>query len=194
MLMGMLSYTVHTVNLIRGATVILVRLVVPRSRTTLRKHQLSKKHRLAQDSYINKQQFMSPLKSAPIYAMHARTQQKADESTMKDLDIKLRTVYLIAKDEMSFTAFLSLVKLRKRNGLPITDSYCSDVQCAKMIAEIAAELESNLHDENVAAKYISVMAGDTGQRWYIRTISQWELHKRLRVEDSDNRGTSPVKR
>ena len=88
--------------------------------------------------------------------MHARIQQKADESTLKDLDIKFRTAYLIAKDEMSFKAFLSLVKLQKRNGLPITDSYCSDVQCAKMIAEIAAELESNLHDEIVAAKYISV--------------------------------------
>ena len=50
------------------------------------------------------------------------------------------------------------LKLQKRNGLPITDSYCSDVQCAKMIAEIAVELESNLHDEIVAAKYISVMA------------------------------------
>ena len=52
---------------------------------TLRKHQLSMKHRLAQDSYINKQQFMSTPKSAPIYAMHARIKQKADESTMKDL-------------------------------------------------------------------------------------------------------------
>ena len=60
----------------------------------------------------------------------------ADESTIKDLDIKFRTAYLIAKDEMSFTAFLSPVKLQKRNGLPITDSYCSDGQCAKMIAEI----------------------------------------------------------
>ena len=79
---------------------------------------------------------------------------------MKDLDIQFGTVYLIAKDEMSFTAFLSPVKLQKRNGLPITDSYCSDVQCAKMIAEIAAELESNLHDEIVAAKYICVMADD----------------------------------
>ena len=66
---------------------------------TLRKHQLSMKHRLAQDSYINKQQFMSTPKLAP---MHARIQQKADESTMKDLDIKFRTPYLIAKDEMSF--------------------------------------------------------------------------------------------
>ena len=97
------------------------------------------KHRLAQDSYINKQQFMSSPKSAPIYAMHARTQQKTDESTMKDLDIQFRTAYLIAKDEMSFTAFLSLAKLRKRNGLPITDSYCSNAQCAKVIAEIAAD-------------------------------------------------------
>ena len=78
---------------------------------------------------------------------------------MKDLDIKFRTAYLIAKDEMSFTAFLSPVKLQKRNGLPITDSYCSDVQCTKLIAEIAVELESNLYDEIVAAKYIiSVMA------------------------------------
>ena len=76
---------------------------------------------------------------------------------MKDLHIKFRTAYLIAKDEMSFTAFLSPVKLQQ-NGLPITDSYCSDMQCAKMIAEIAAELESNLHDKIVAAKYISVMA------------------------------------
>ena len=42
--------------------------------------------------------------------------------------------------------------------MPITDSYCSDVQCAKLITEIEAELENNLHDEIVAAKYISVMA------------------------------------
>ena len=72
---------------------------------TLRKHQISLKHRLAPDSYINKKQFTSTPKSAPIYAMHARIQQKADESTLKDLDIKFRTAYLIAKDEMSFTAF-----------------------------------------------------------------------------------------
>ena len=75
---------------------------------------------------------------------HAYTEASpmADESTTKDLDIKFRTAYLIAIDEMSFTAFLSPVKLQKRNGLPITDSYCSsDVEYAKMIAEIAAELE-----------------------------------------------------
>ena len=86
--------------------------------------------------------------------MHSRIQQKADESTMKDLDIKFRTAYLIAKDEMSF---FSLVNYKKRNGLPITDSYCSDLQCAKLIAEIAVELESNLHDEIVAAKYIYLL-------------------------------------
>ena len=40
----------------------------------------------------------------------------------------------------------------------VDDSHCCEVQCAKMIAEIAAELESNLHDDIVAAKYISVMA------------------------------------
>ena len=34
----------------------------------LRKHQLCMNHRLAQDSYINKQQFMSIPKSVPIYA------------------------------------------------------------------------------------------------------------------------------
>ena len=55
-------------------------------------------------------------------------------------------------------SFFSLVNYKKRNGLPITDSYCSDVQCTKLIAENAVELESNLHDEIVAAKYISVMA------------------------------------
>ena len=33
---------------------------------TLRKHQLSMKHRLAQDSYINKQQFLSTPEWAPI--------------------------------------------------------------------------------------------------------------------------------
>ena len=78
---------------------------------------------------------------------------------MKDLDIQFRTVYLIAKDEMSFTAFLSPVKFQKRNGLPITDSHCSDMQYAKMIAKITAELKSNLHDEIVAAKYIICHGG-----------------------------------
>ena len=37
------------------------------------------KHRLAQDSYINKKKFLNTPKSALIYAMHARIQQKADE-------------------------------------------------------------------------------------------------------------------
>ena len=94
---------------------------------------------------------------------------------MKDLDIKFRTVYLIAKDEMSFTVFLSPVKFQKRNGLPITDSYCSDVECAKMIAEIAAELESNLHDEIVAAKYISVMADGATDKGFLENEAVCEI-------------------
>ena len=46
---------------------------------TLRKHQLSMKHRLAQDSYTNKQQFLSTPKIGTnhlLYAMHVRIQQK----------------------------------------------------------------------------------------------------------------------
>lgn len=75
-----------------------------------------------------------------------------EESDVKDLKVKLNTAYYVATD------FGNIMILQHKNGLPVTNSYCNDKQCAEFIQCIANTMKTALKEDLKAARYIAILA------------------------------------
>lgn len=81
-----------------------------------------------------------------------------DERDRREVAIKMRTAYFIAKEELPFSKFNGLIALQKKNGLQLTSTYANDKTCVQMISVIGKLEKEALAAEIGGKNYISVMA------------------------------------
>ena len=71
--------------------------------------------------------------------------------------MKMTTAYFIAKEELPFSKFQSLIDLQKKNGLERSSTYANDKSCAEMVCPWRGVSKRTTAEIN-QSKYISVMA------------------------------------
>ncbi|ROI15239.1 Zinc finger protein 862 [Anabarilius grahami] len=122
---------------------------------TLIKHNLSLKHRVCRDMFIN-------LKATPLPVAFRRqmtVNQSADEAEMM---LIFNTAYFVAKEELPFTKYKSQLDLQRKNGLKLNKTYNNDTACAQFVGVIADTLKGKTYTKIEDAPYLSIMIdGDT---------------------------------
>lgn len=122
---------------------------------TLKKHNKSKKHILCRDRCVAG-------KAAPLPAAFQRQAVANKTSENSELMIKFNTAYNIAKEELPFTKFKSLITLMKKNGMDVNPTYANDTACAQFIGVIADTLKKQTSKQIAESVYMSFMIdGDT---------------------------------
>jgi hypothetical protein len=129
---------------------------------TLKLHNESKKHKQCRDASLAAEQAQDTGISP------ARNLFRGAESKLRqDVEIKMATAYYIAKEELPFTKFNSLLALQRRNGLELSKTYSSDVMCAEMVSTISDVMSDELKFELQKTNFLCVMidgATDTSVR------------------------------
>lgn len=57
--------------------------------------------------------------------------------------MRFNTTYTIAKEELAFTKFKSMLQLMRKNGIAINMTYANDKSCANIIGIIADTIRKN---------------------------------------------------
>ena len=96
---------------------------------TLKKHNKSRKHILCRDRCI--------AGKATLPASFQRQAATNRTSEQKEIMVKFNTAYNIAKEELPFTKFKSMITLMKKNGLDVNPTYANDTACAQFVGVIA---------------------------------------------------------
>ena len=130
-------------------------------RETLTKHLKSKSHNYCRDCYLTRSgSSKTEQKALPEVLARQETAQQAD--LQRALEIKFNVAYMIAKEELPFTKYRSLLLLHKKNGVDISPTYDNDVKCAEFISSICESMKSDLCDRLKSTRYTSIIIdGDT---------------------------------
>ncbi|XP_077863556.1 E3 SUMO-protein ligase KIAA1586-like [Saccoglossus kowalevskii] len=116
---------------------------------TLTIHGRSKKHIICRDCFLNK--------NTTVQQSFERQATTNTDQANADLRIKINTAYCIAKSEMPFTKFRTLLNLQKKNGLDVGTMYANDVKCAEIVATVAEVMKRDIGDKAKESRYISIM-------------------------------------
>lgn len=98
-------------------------------RETLKTHSESFLHMRAYDSYLAKQKAEE---DRPIFKSFVKMSNKCDEEQRKGVVMKIDRAYFIAKEELPFEQFPTLLDLQRTNGLQIGEMYSTDRKCTEM--------------------------------------------------------------
>ena len=121
---------------------------------TLQKHNVGGGHLHARDASLAKQK---PMENMPIAQGFRRGGKVVEEQNRKELEVKVNTAYLIAKEELPFTKFHPILSLQKKNGLALNMTYTNDKGCNNFVSQISAVMTEQLATEVNSKKYISLL-------------------------------------
>ena len=109
---------------------------------TLKKHNKSRKHILCRDRCIAG-------KATPLPASFQRQAAANRTTEQKEMMVKFNTAYNIAKEELPFTKFKSMITLMKKNGLDVNPTYANDTACAQFVGVIADTFKKKKHPKQL---------------------------------------------
>ena len=143
---------------------------------TLKEHATSLKHLRAKDKYLAK-----PAEVSSLVKAFGNTRTTGDNSILTEMKIKMNIAYLIAKQELPFSLFPSLLLLHRKNGVDINPTYDNTHKCSEMIGTIAERMRNDLAGSiRHEAKYLSILIdGDTD-----RAMQECEIVYMRRVDKS----------
>ena len=119
---------------------------------SLQKHNVGGGHLRARYASLAKQK---PMENSPIAQGLQRGGKLLEEQNRKELEVKVNTAYLIAKEELPFTKFHRILSLQKKNGLDLNMTYTNDKGCNNIVSQISAVMTEQLATE-VNSKSTSV--------------------------------------
>ena len=119
-------------------------------RDTVLKHSKSNRHLACRDASI-------AAENKPLQVAVRRQVVLAEEEVRRQLKIKINIAYHIAKEELPFVKFHSMMVLHKKNGVDINPTYDNDKRCAEMIGQIADTMKQSLAQKLREAPYLAVL-------------------------------------
>ena len=81
-------------------------------------------------------------KATPLPASFQRQAAANRTSEQKEMMVKFNTAYNIAKEELPFTKFKSMITLMKKNGLDVNPTYANDTACAQFVGVTSKQIKS----------------------------------------------------
>lgn len=75
----------------------------------------------------------------------------------KDVEAKINTAYLIAKEELPFSKFEPILALQRKNGLEISPTYGNDKGCNNFVSLVSSVITEQLASQINGKRYVSVM-------------------------------------
>ena len=114
---------------------------------TLQKHNIGGGHLRARDAVLAKQ----------IAQSFQKGEKASEEKNRKDVEAKINTAYLIAKEELPFSKFEPILALQRKNGLEISPTYGNDKGCNNFVSLVSSVITEQLASEINGKRYVSVM-------------------------------------
>ena len=122
---------------------------------TMRIHGESNGHLKAQKAVLAQQR---PVHETVLAQSFFNATKDLQERDRREVAVKMTTAYFIAKEELPFSKFSTLVALQKKNGIELTSTYANDKACAQMVSVLGKLSKEGLTAEINNKHYISVMA------------------------------------
>ena len=108
---------------------------------TFQIHAKSNGHLHAHTALLSQQK---PLRETMLVQSFSKATKDLDERDRKEVAVKMTTAYFVAKEELPFSKFNSLISLQKQNGLALTSTYANDKTCAEMVSVIGKLAKEDL--------------------------------------------------
>ena len=83
--------------------------------------------------------------------------RRLNEDQLQKLAICFNTAYWIAKNELPFTLYPSVLELQTANGVDLAESYKSDNACRRFMPFIYKDVQSVGEDSMKQARVLSIM-------------------------------------
>ena len=112
---------------------------------TFQIHVKSNGHLRAHTALLSQQK---PVRETMLVQSFFKATKDLDGRDRKEVAIKMTTAYFVAKEELPFSKFNSLISLQKKNGLALTSTYANDKTCAEMVSVIRKLAKEDLAMEN----------------------------------------------
>ena len=112
---------------------------------TFQIHAKSNGHLRAHTVLLSQQK---PVRETMLVQSFFKATKDLDGRDRKEVAVKMTTAYFVAKEELPFSKFNSLISLQKKNGLALTSTYANDKTCAEMVSVIRKLAKEDLAMEN----------------------------------------------
>ena len=97
------------------------------------------------------------MENSTIAQSFQKGEKASEEKNRKDVEAKINTAYLIAKEELPFSKFKPILELQRKNGLEISSTYGNNKGCNNFVSLVSSLMTEQLSSEINGKRYVSIM-------------------------------------